>query len=163
MLRDDFGKGVGLEFVEDIAGGGFEEGAIALQFVANAVFGVRGMVGGIFHLGLALDVMDFGEQIVLGGGLAVGVVLCIQGGLAGVAGVLAHVGQILAKLGHEGGREDEVVLQAGKHGGIAGHAIDGIGVADFGELGLVQQAAMLGGFSGPARARARARRFRWWW
>ena len=69
VLRGDFRQGVGLELVENVVGGGFQRGAADVYVGADAVFGQDAFVGGVFDFGLALDIMDFGEQRFFGGGL----------------------------------------------------------------------------------------------
>lgn len=148
VLGGDFGQGVGLELVDDVAGGGFQQRAADVNVGAHAIFSQCRAVGGIFQLGLALDVMDLGEQNSFGGRLAAGVQLGIQRGLGRAAGVLADAVQIFSKLGHQVVGDDLVVLDFGEVVRVAGDAEDDVAPADFGELMFVQQAVAARGFVG---------------
>lgn len=148
VLRGNFRQGVGLELVQNVVGGGFQRGTADVYVGANAVFGKGVAVADVFDFGLALDVMDFGQQHLFGGGLGAGFLLGVGDGFGRAAGVLAHCLQISPQLGHEIGRDDLVVLDFGKGRGIAGHAVNGVGVADFGELVFVEETVVFWGFGG---------------
>ena len=92
--------------------------------------------------------MDFCQQHFFGAGLGAGFNFGIGLGLDGAAGVLAHALQIGPQLGHECGRDNVVVLDFGKSGGVAGHAVNGVGSADFGELMFIEQAGVFDDFDG---------------
>ena len=90
--------------------------------------------------------MDLGEQRFFGGFLGAGLELAFGGGLRGVAGGLADELQVVAQSIDEAHGDDLVVLDLRlNRRGAGDDAEEGAGVADFGQLMLVEQAVVFVG------------------
>ena len=77
-----------------------------------------------------------------------GLLFGVGDGFGRAAGILAHGVEVAAQRGHEGGRDDLVVLDLRQNRRVAvDDAVNGVGAADFGELMFVEQAVVFGGFA----------------
>jgi len=144
----DAGQGVGAEFLDDGLHGLFERGLVGIEVVADhVVVHLRGVGAGVFLACGGLHLVEGGQQVGLGGVHGVGGHAFAGGGLRGSGGGLAAGEDVVHQLRDFGGR-DFAHGERGGVGGLLGGDADFVGLAQRGELRLVEHGGRMRGCRG---------------